>query len=83
MSRFIIVLGLLSMLFAPFGLLAADDTNTLGAGLKSVAETAGYDQDLANYDNPLAQVVSRVKAISATSNGNQPPCGILMTFAAR
>ncbi len=48
------------MLFAPFGLLAADDTNTLGAGLKSVAETAGYDQDLANYDNPLAQVVSNV-----------------------
>jgi hypothetical protein len=32
---------------------------------------------------PRAQVVSKVKAIAATSSGNQPPSGILVRFDAK
>ena len=32
---------------------------------------------------PVAQVVSKVKVIAATSSGNQPPSGILVTLEAK
>ena len=51
--------------------------------MKTASGSADFRSRSRSSCRPLAQVVSTVKLIAATSSGNQPPSGILVMFDAK